>query len=108
MNWTLKEAWQLFVKLQPEARRCGYLLSIFGSVIERGEGNDLDLVAVPISCEALAGQELARKLACVWAHDVIAHMHTITQSPRVLVPRATGWQIADPANRRVDLLVIGR
>lgn len=48
---------QLVEAMRPAARECGYTLAVHGS-LER----DLDLVAVPWTAEAVAGEDLARCL----------------------------------------------
>lgn len=45
--WRLLEAIAVLVTLQEPAKEAGYLLSMYGSTLTHGTGNDLDLVAFP-------------------------------------------------------------
>jgi len=46
-RWTLAEAVAEFPALSELAESCGYRLSMFGSTLLKGEGNDLDLLLSP-------------------------------------------------------------
>lgn len=43
-TWTLEKAGQLAAELEPVVSRHGWLLSIYGSVLRKGTGNDLDII----------------------------------------------------------------
>lgn len=45
--WTLAEAAAAFPALSELAESCGYRMSMLGSVLLKGEGNDLDLLLTP-------------------------------------------------------------
>lgn len=47
-EWTLSDAVAEFPKLSQAAENWGYRLSLFGSVLLKGHGRDLDLLATPI------------------------------------------------------------
>ena len=51
-RWTIVEAQTLFGEIEPIVRSHGFLLCIAGSVVTKGEGKDLDLVAVPMKTES--------------------------------------------------------
>jgi len=60
-RWTLAEAQAVFPALSELAEEHGFRLSMFGSVLIKGEGNDLDLHLVPFgSMEANEVRFLAR------------------------------------------------
>lgn len=46
-GWTIEEAVGALRALSPVAERAGYMLAMYGSVATKGEGADLDLLAVP-------------------------------------------------------------
>lgn len=46
-NWTAGDAIAAFPALSALAEECGYRLSMLGSVLEKGEGRDLDLLLTP-------------------------------------------------------------
>ncbi len=46
-KWTLKEAAEVFPALSELAEEHGYRLLMFGSVLNKGEGDDLDLQMAP-------------------------------------------------------------
>lgn len=43
-TWTLEKAGQLAAELEAVVSQLGWLLSIYGSVLRRGAGNDLDII----------------------------------------------------------------
>ena len=45
--WTFQQAMELMDSLAGVFSKHGYLLAVYGSVVARGKGNDLDLIAVP-------------------------------------------------------------
>lgn len=51
-RWSIEEAQSLFREIEPIAKSHGFLLAVAGSVITHGQGQDLDLVAVPNSSES--------------------------------------------------------
>jgi hypothetical protein len=46
-GWTLEEAQRLYRRLAPICHRSGYLLALCGLTLAEGQGQDLDLIAVP-------------------------------------------------------------
>ena len=44
--WTLSEAIPLIQKIAPIAKRHGFSVALYGSVLEKGSGDDLDLFFV--------------------------------------------------------------
>lgn len=56
LDWTIEEAMVQFPSLSELAERHGYLLLMFGSVLKKGKGRDLDLHLSPFG--ALAQSEV--------------------------------------------------
>lgn len=109
--WTLNEAQNLIRELQPVAARLGYVLALFGSVIETGTGNDCDLVAFQLPDVLSDGRGLASLLSLRVSPNahcgqgfLIAPI--VRQSTRTNVPQAESFQFHTEAGKRVDLLVL--
>lgn len=47
MKWTLQEALPVIKKITEEMNRHGYMVALYGSVLTKGEGRDLDLQFIP-------------------------------------------------------------
>jgi hypothetical protein len=46
-HWTLLQAMSFCREIEGTVQRCGYMLSVYGSVMRNGHGRDLDIILVP-------------------------------------------------------------
>lgn len=62
--WTFKDAQELIVGLQPEAKKHGYHVALGGGVLNKGESTkDLDLYFLPLDNATYPSNEIG---LCMW------------------------------------------
>jgi hypothetical protein len=61
--WTLEEACDFLREMSGPAKDLGWALSLCGSTIIDGQGRDLDVIAVPLACNA-------PELWTIWERDL--------------------------------------
>ena len=59
-QWTISEAMRTLSLLDVRYRENGYALTLHGSVLVSGKGNDLDLIAVPMEVAVTPPEEMER------------------------------------------------
>jgi hypothetical protein len=90
MMWTLEEARVLVAELQPQAWVLRWNLCIGGGVLNFGSSdNDLDLVAIPTSTEAVNQHVLALFTNSGWEYKVSSNLpcatcHQMTCNEKIL------------------------
>lgn len=99
--WTLRDAWRLVAGWSELATACGYVLALHGSVLLKGKGGDVDLIALPTRKDPMSIMEFVWTLA----NTLPPECREVQRSPAVIVPHATGYQIWT-GGKMIDLLVL--
>ncbi len=108
---TREFAIEVWSRVAAVAERSGYIATLYGSTLLRGQGNDIDILLspvtplaflpkdmVPLVCKTLAGARVDREAIGYYAHAFI--LTGSIQGYEFVVDLAIRYQNADEAHRR--------
>lgn len=91
---TIEEAQRVIALLSPVAHGQGYMLALYGSVLTRGYGRDIDVIAVPWRPGAASPEELIRVL-CTQGFESpeVGRRGAMSTYATVIIEKQTGLPI---------------